>query len=513
MIRLRPTWLLAAFVLFSHSLADEGSPPPISEATEVCLVCHESLHPGMVSGWRNSRHAAITPAEAMAVEGLALKVSSKEVPEELAGVAVGCAECHTLRPDEHAGSYEHNGYQVHTVVSPGDCAVCHAVEAEQYSRNIMAHAYGNLERNALYQDLERHVLGSPSLQGGEFAFREPHPETEAVGCLYCHGTLLEVTGSENRETDFGEMIFPTIEGWPNQGVGRVNLDGSLGSCSACHARHAFSIETARKPYTCKECHIGPDVPVYKIYSASKHGNIFHSKESEWDFEAVPWTIGEDFTAPTCAACHISLLVKPDGDQLVARTHQMNNRIAWRIFGLIYSHPHPRQPDTTVIRNKDGQPLPTAFDGTPAAEFLIDEAEQGKRRKEMESICLSCHGTSWVRGHFARYDKSHETTNADTLVATQILQQIWDRGYAEGPGPDASPFDEAIERTWSDVWLFYANSIRFAAAMAGGGDYAVFADGRYAHAKRVAELHAWLEERERERQSEPEPERSATALRE
>jgi hypothetical protein len=495
-IRLLPLALLAVLIVTTVSMATDGS-PPLSEATEECLICHEMLHPGIVGAWRSSRHSAISPGQAMAVEGLALKVSSKTVPEALKGVAVGCAECHLLRPDEHAGTFEHNGYRVHTVVSPADCAVCHSLEAEQYSRNIMAFAHGNLERNPLYQDLARHVLGSPSRQEGELVFRDPDEETDAVGCLYCHGTLLTVTGTENRETDLGEMSFPKIAGWPNQGVGRVNLDGSLGSCSACHARHAFSIETARKPYTCKECHIGPDVPVYKVYSASKHGNIYHSKKQGWDFTAVPWTIGEDFTAPTCATCHISLLVKPDGDLIVARTHQMNNRIAWRIFGLVYSHPHPRNPDTTVIRNKDGQPLPTALDGTPASAFLIDAAEQGKRRKEMESICLNCHGTSWVRGHFARYDRSHETTNADTLVATRILEEIWRRGHAEGPAAGGSPFDEAIERRWADVWLFYANSVRFAAAMAGGGDYAVFADGRYAHAKRVAELHAWLAERERE----------------
>ena len=72
------------------------------------------------------------------------------------------------------------------------------------------------------------------------------------------------------------------------------------------------MQTARKPYTCKQCHVGPDVPVYKVYSASKHGNVFDSKQHEWDFSAVPWEIGGDFTAPTCAVCHVSLLVDPDG---------------------------------------------------------------------------------------------------------------------------------------------------------------------------------------------------------
>ena len=94
---------------------------------------------------------------------------------------------------------------------------------------------------------------------------------------------------------------------------------------------------ARKPYTCKECHAGPDVPAFKVYSASKHGNIFSSMGESWNFGAVPWTVGKDFTAPTCAACHVSLLVNTDGEVVTERTNQMNNRIPWRIFGLIYAN--------------------------------------------------------------------------------------------------------------------------------------------------------------------------------
>ena len=492
-MRATPFALILATSLIGLPAAAED-PPPVSEATEMCLMCHESLHPGIVAGWRSSRHAAVTPAAATAVAGLARKVSSDDIPETLAAVVVGCAECHTLRPDEHEGVFDHNDYQVHSVVSPGDCAVCHTVEAEQYEGNITSHAHGNLQGNALYQDLERHILGAPVVDDGRLGFAAPDPATEAVGCLYCHGTKLDVTGTETRDTDFGEMNFPIIAGWPNQGVGRINLDGTRGSCSACHTRHTFAIEIARKPYTCKECHIGPDVPVYKVYSASKHGNIYHSKKQEWDFSAVPWTVGQDFTAPTCATCHVSLLVTPDGETVAERTHGMKGRIAWRIFGLVYSHAHPKDPDTTKIVNKDGMPLPTALDGTPASDFLIDAEEQKKRRATMEAVCLSCHGRSWVRGHFERYEKSHETTNAATRTATALLQEAWARGYAQGPAEGGSPFDEAIEHRWADIWLFYANSIRFTAAMAGGGDYAVFADGHYTHAKRIKELQEWLDER-------------------
>ena len=68
---------------------------PLSEATSECIDCHASVHPGIVKDWQNSRHARITPKEAMAVEGPARKVSSKNVPENLRGTVVGCAECHT----------------------------------------------------------------------------------------------------------------------------------------------------------------------------------------------------------------------------------------------------------------------------------------------------------------------------------------------------------------------------------------------------------------------------------
>jgi len=135
------------------------------------------------------------------------------------------------------------------------------------------------------------------------------------------------------------MTFAVLSGWPNQGVGRINPDGSRGSCSSCHARHAFSIEVARKPYTCAQCHKGPDVPAYPVYQVSKHGNIQASSDHEWDYDAVPWQPGEHFNAPTCATCHASLLANADGVVLAARSHRMNDRLFTRLFGLPYAHPH------------------------------------------------------------------------------------------------------------------------------------------------------------------------------
>jgi len=475
-------------VLVLNAGAGRAADVPVSEATAECLDCHAATHPGIVKDWQNSRHAAITTRQALAAEGTARKVSSKTVPDSLQSNTVGCAECHTLRPGAHADTFEHNGYDIHVVVSPKDCATCHSSEAEQYSKNLMANAYDNLDANTLYHKLQISINGRKEFKDGKITYQPANADTKAETCYYCHGTKLKVTGTEVRDTELaGELEFPVIEGWPNQGVGRVNLDGSLGSCAACHTRHAFSIEIARKPDTCKECHVGPDVPAFKVYAASKHGNIYSAMKKNWDFSAVPWTIGQDFTAPTCAVCHVSLLVNTDEEVVSERTHQMNNRLPWRIFGLVYAHPHPRNPDTSIIRNKDGQPLPTSLDGEFAAQYLIDEKEMDARRKTMQAACLSCHSTSWVKGQWRRFENTIRQTNAEILTATGIMRDIWQKGLAD---LNTNPFDEAIEKKWTDTWQFYANTIRFASAMGFGGDYGVYADGRYQLTQALLEMNDW-----------------------
>ena len=172
---------------------------------------------------------------------------------------------------------------------------------------------------------------------------------------------------------------------------------------------------------------------------------------------------------------------------------MNNRLSWRIFGLIYAHPHPKTPDTTLIRNKDGLPLPTDFEGGIAADYLITEAQREERTRTMQATCLNCHDTSWVKDHWKRYEHTIQQTNAAILTATNIMQEIWNRGLAQGLDKGSSPFDEAIEKRWSDCWLFYANTARFASAMAGGGDYGVFANGRYELSKGILELSERLKD--------------------
>jgi len=487
-----PVLWLTIFTISGHATeTNPGNSATLSPATEECISCHIAVSPGIVADWEKSRHAQTNPREAKKQTGLESKLSSDKIPEKLLDYAVGCSECHTMNFDKHRDTFDHNGYAVHVVVTPLDCSTCHSIEAKQFSENLMSHAHVNLVRNSLYKDFTESVNGVQTFEDMKISVQPSDSETNADSCLFCHGTAVEVTGSVSKDTDLGEMTFPILTGWPNQGVGRLNPDGSQGSCAACHARHQFSIEMARKPYTCAECHKGPDVPAYKVYGVSKHGNIYSSLNKDWDFKRVPWTLGKDFTSPTCAACHLSLIVDEEGQVVAERSHQMNDRLPWRIFGLIYAHPHPISADLTDIKNKEGLPLPTEFSGQPVKQFLIGTDEQFKRKKTMQKICLACHGSSWVDGHWARFENTIKTTNEMTLTATKILELAWAKGLAKGLAQNDSLFNESIEKKWIEQWLFFANSTRFSSAMC-GGDYGVFENGRWSLSKNISDMTNWLE---------------------
>lgn len=457
---------------------------PHSADTQECLACHEQATPGIVSDWQRSRHAQITPSEAMAVNPLSRKVSSSDVPEDLKGHTVGCAECHTRRADAHKDTVDHNGYRIYVVVSPQDCRTCHQEEVGQYQQNLMAHAHDNLMKNPLYLQMAGAVNSLQVLEEGSLKATEPMPHTIGDSCLSCHGTAVHVQGIVSRSTDFGDMDFPVLTGWPNVGVGRLNPDGSNGSCASCHVRHGFSIEVARKPETCSQCHKGPDVPAYKVYGVSKHGNLYGSLKDKWNFSNVPWVVGRDINAPTCATCHVSLVVDELNNVVAKRSHAMNDRLPWRIFGLVYAHPHPRDPQTFTFTSADGLPLPTNLDGSWVRQGVIGKEEQDARRKTLQGVCLACHGTHWVRGHWERFEKTIEETNRMTQTATALMTQAWKEKRAKGL-PD-NPFDEPLEKRWVEQWLFFANSIRFSSAMM-GADYGVFDNGRWYQSKGLREM--------------------------
>lgn len=493
---------LVANILIILAIAQDDttkSSPPLSEETKMCIECHTHYSPGIVEDWQRSRHSTTTPEMAKKKPESERRVSAQNFPANLGNVAIGCYECHSLNPEAHKDNVEHAGTSINVIVSPNDCKTCHTVEAQQYSESKKAYALDNLRKNPTYHNLVQNVVGLKELKDDKYVRFQPSSTAEQETCYACHGTEVRVEWIKEIPTDLGDMKVPVFSNWPNQGVGRINPDSSRGSCTACHPRHSFSIEVARKPHTCAQCHLDPDVPAWNVYKESKHGNIYSSKEHEWKWDGVPWKLGQDFNAPTCSACHNSLIVTSEGKTIAQRTHDFGSRLWTRIFGLIYSHPQPKKGNTFAISNPDGQNMPVTLDGKIASEFLIDEKEQADRQAKMENLCKSCHGVTWVDTHFSKLGKTIAETDKMVLTATQVMQKAWQDGLAD----KSNPFDESLEHKWMKQWLFHANSVRYASAMSSGLDYATFNNSWWELTRNLQEMQAAISMKRNAKEQPPE----------
>ncbi len=470
----------------------------ISTETQNCIDCHLSVTPGIVKDWQTSRHSRVIIKDAMLKPTLEKRISAEIIPEKLQDHVVGCYECHSQNTGKHKDSFEHFGYTINVIVTPNDCSTCHPVEVSQYQDSKKANAYDNLMANPVYHLLVNTINGTQKISKDKMISENPGDVTLNESCLGCHGSIVNVIGLDTIQSDAGDVVIPKLSNWPNQGVGRINPDGSKGSCTACHTRHSFSIQTAREPYTCSQCHLEPDVPAWEIYRESKHGNIFFSDNNKWNLTNVPWKVGTDFQAPTCATCHNSLLVTPDNTVIVERSHDFGARLWVRIFGLIYSHPQPKSGNTSIIVNQDNLPLPTTFSGKIAEKYLIDSNEMTNRMNKMESVCKSCHSTNWTENHFIHLDSVIVQTDEMTKTATQLISKAWEKGLED----QTNPFDEEIEKMWIEQWLFYANTVRYSAAMTGAPDYQAFKHGWWnmtkniEHMKNAIEVKALLKKSEK-----------------
>ena len=212
-------YLFFILVVFFASEIAIGASGKTSEETSACIECHASIHPGIVADWKRSRMSQIIPGEALKAPELEKRISVKDVPEKLSDVVVGCAECHTINPEKHRDTFEHEGHRVHIVVTPQDCAICHSVEAKQYSGNLMSHAYGNLNENPVYQDLAETINGVQTFEDMKTLYKKSDPETRADSCNFCHFRTLP--GSTGERIDILGCIRNRVQHARESGHHRI----------------------------------------------------------------------------------------------------------------------------------------------------------------------------------------------------------------------------------------------------------------------------------------------------
>jgi len=427
---------------------EAGLAPPhiaVPAASRDCVDCHRKSSPGIIQQWAGSTHAE---------------------------KGVACVDCH--RSDKaQADSFEHYGVVIATVVTPRDCGNCH--------RDIVAEFTGSHHAKAgnILASLDNFL--AETVEGARLPF-DPHSPTPGrnvtevaglasatVGCKQCHGSVvaLQAVGGGSIsvrdlqpdadglptnldavarivKNDDGKPLYDAAS-WPNTGIGRINLDGSLGSCSACHSRHDFSPRRARQPENCGKCHLGPDHPQKEIYEESKHGVAYRDLREKMNLDSRSWVLGIDYTqAPTCATCHMSGHSRNDGKV----THDPGLRISWT----------NRPPVSLVMDTDINHEVVKETDPEVRRELVVDTWQD--KRTRMKQVCSHCHTPDYVNNFYTQYDDLVVLYNEKfakpglaimaALRAQNLLTPI--------------EFDEEIEWTWFYLWHHEGRRARHGAAM-------------------------------------------------
>ncbi len=269
--------VVAAFLVNSRRPRVEFAQPTAAlvRASGKCAECHRQETSAIVHEFEMSRH------------------NEK---------GVNCLDCH--QPAAGQDKMDHRGFVINAKVTAANCSGCHQTQYDQFLRSRHAAPAWASVTGKRDLSVEQIAFSEKYQPGG--TDRPPHPVALVEGptamqngCLKCHD------------------------------VGRPNKDGSIGSCTACHARHVASVELARLPETCGQCHMGPDHSQVEIYHESKHGVLFNAQRPHMNLRADPkhLTTG-DMPVPTCATCHMSGL---EGQKF---THDVTERLSYYLFAAV-----------------------------------------------------------------------------------------------------------------------------------------------------------------------------------
>jgi hypothetical protein len=420
-------------------------PIAVPATSAMCVDCHGQAHPGIVDHWKGSTHAE---------------------------TGVGCVDCHQAETED-ADAFDHYGAVIASVVTPRDCARCHIDVAKEFGASHHA-AAGNI-----LASLDNFL--AETVEGARIPF-DPHGPTPgrpvrtvnglasaSLGCQQCHGSKVGLQGTDGSvitsdqlepdasgkptnldavarilKDDNGRPIFSPGT-WPNTGIGRLNLDGSRGSCSACHSRHDFSPRRARQPENCGKCHLGPDHPQKEIYEESKHGVAYRDLRDAMNLDADEWVLGRDYTqAPTCATCHMSGHTRNGGKI----THDPGERISWT-----------NRPPVSLVMDTDINGKIVTESDPAARQRLVTDTAAAKRNR-MKDVCSHCHTPDYVSAFYTQYDDLVILYNEKFAKPGQQIMAALGREGLTTP----TQFDEEIEWTWFYLWHHEGRRARHGASM-------------------------------------------------
>lgn len=421
--------------------AGEFSVGPGQVQGQECVDCHAQQNPALVMEWKESRHAQ---------EG------------------VTCLKCHKARSSE-VDAWMHEGSSIATLVTPKDCASCHPDEFDQFDGSHHARA-GEIIAS-LDNVLAEKVAGMP------------HNNADAVsGCWQCHGSVVKFQRDDTGEILHGDAGQPLLDPdtWPNSGMGRLNPDGSAGSCHSCHSRHSFDAKLSRSPENCGKCHLGPDHPQIEIYNESKHGIAFYTNRDRMALDKDgEWVLGRDYSAaPTCATCHISSYMTPEG-VFTANTHDVGERISWtlrpvvsvKINSVIYEDGNREDyPETRalpgvgdLVQTTEKVVEDEMLITVPVTRTVAEVIPWQERRVKMQGACLNCHSASHTENFYVQFDDLVNLYNDKFAVPAQtIMSELTVDGVLDA----SAPFSHRVQWVFWELWHHEGRRARHGASMMG-----------------------------------------------
>ncbi len=389
-------FIVAALMINKYRPPSDTAQPSASfvKATGKCAECHRNETGAVVHQFERSKHAV---------------------------AGINCLDCH--KPVGNQEALDHMGFVIaKDGLTAANCAQCHKTEYEQYLRSrhaspAWAAVVGRDDFTAeQIAFAEKYHKGAVDRDPNALAMLEG-PAATNMGCAKCHE------------------------------IGRPNADGSIGKCTACHARHSASIELARTPATCGQCHMGPDHAQLEIYNESKHGVLFHAQHGSFNLSADPKALTtRDMPVPTCATCHLSGL---DGQKV---THDTTERLSWWLFAPV------------------SKQRPTFQSGQNA----------------MKETCLKCHTTPHVERFYKEAEEVVVETNEKIVAAKKIIDDLRAEGLLT-----PQPFDEPIEFLYFDIWHYFGRTAKHGAFM-GGADFVQW-HGNYELLLKTVEMQEMADE--------------------
>ena len=381
--------IVAAFLINMARPRVETQQPTADfvRASGKCAECHARLHYSVVHEYEMSTHAR---------------------------KGVNCLDCH--QPAAGQDKLDHHGFVIAKHLTAGNCRSCHEPEYQEFLRS----RHAAVSWAAVYGEkglTPEQVSFSEQYQPGGTK-RPPHPFVIAEGgsamtsgCEQCHS------------------------------IGKPNDDGTIGTCTACHSRHTTSVELARLPSTCGQCHMGPDHSQMEIYNESKHGVMFAAQRNLLNLKAPPKQLTtRDMFVPTCATCHMS------GINGLKVTHDPSDRLSWFLA-----------PDISTKR----------------PNYLRAQAA-------MKQVCEQCHTAPTIDRVYAQAEQVIATTNGRVQHAKDIVTSLRAANLVKGP-----PFTNPIDFLYFDLWHYDGRTSKHGAFM-GGADFVQW-HGNYPMLQKTVEL--------------------------